>query len=259
MAIRYFFCIIKYMKEKILYGSIGFLAILMGVLLFRVETIHTKTNLITSQIEEMKEFTDVMKSSIKNNPVASQKLNNQLNTNKVYDITIGNSVVLGNKSAPVTIIKWTDFQCPYCAQSAPLVDQLLEKYPNDVKVVIKNFPLPMHRQAMTAAKYSIAAHKQSKYKEMYKKIFMNFRDLASNENLPLTFATELGLDMEQFKKDFESVTTQELINREMYELRSSGMRLAVPKFLINGKEPQGPRSIQNWSSIIDAEIRKAKS
>src|SRR5262249_25182866 len=66
----------------------------------------------------------------------------QLDPNKVYSINTGTSPVRGPKSAKVTIVEWADYQCPFCAQSAPLVDQVLKAYPSDVNYVFKQFPLP---------------------------------------------------------------------------------------------------------------------
>ena len=137
-----------------------------------------------------------------------------------------------------------------------MIDDILAKYPNDVKVVVKNFPLSFHKQAKKAAKYAYAAHKQGKYKEMYHKIMENFRELKNNEDLPLTYAREFGLNMSQFIKDFESPEVAAQIEKEINELKNSGIpRLAVPKFLIQGKEPQG-RSVEAFSSAIDAILKK---
>ena len=85
-----------------------------------------------------------------------------------------------------------------------MIDNILAKYPNDVKLVIKNYPLSFHKQAQKVAKYALAAHKQGKYKEIYHKIMRNYKKLKTNEDLPLEYAKELGLDMNQFIKDFES-------------------------------------------------------
>ena len=82
------------------------------------------------------------------------------------------------------------------------MDDVLKKYPNDVKVVIKNFPLSFHKQARRAAQYSLAAAKQGKYKEMYHAIMENYKLLKSNEDYPVKIAEELGLDIEQFKKEY---------------------------------------------------------
>jgi len=136
-----------------------------------------------------------------------------------------------------------------------LVDQILEKYPNDVRVVIKNFPLGSHKQANKAALYALAAGRQGKYKEMYKKIFDNYKQLRNNEDLPLQYAEELGLNINQIKSDIKDPALQRLIDLEASQLKGTGMRMAVPKFLINGKEPQG-RDLNAWSSIIDGYLKK---
>ena len=189
------------------------------------------------------------------------------NPNFSHNIEIGNSVVLGNPNAKVTVTKFTDFQWPYCARSVSLIDEVLAKYPNDVKVVIKNFPLGSHKQARKAAQYALAAHKQGKYKEMYHKIFDTYKDLKSNEDLPKQIAAELGLDIAKLMEDMNSKEISDLIDLEYSQLTAlrnaypeteeyaAGVRLAVPKFFINGREPLG-RSLDAFSTIIDEELKK---
>lgn len=139
-----------------------------------------------------------------------------------------------------------------------MVDDIIKKYPDDVKVVIKNFPLSFHKQAYRAAQYALAAREQGKYMDMYRKIFDNFRNLKNNEDLPLEYASELGLDVEKLKMDADSPKIKALIDEEINQMRTSGIpRLSVPKFLINGKEPQG-RSVEVWSAMIDEELKKIK-
>jgi|TARA_B000000609_G_C24139932_1_gene330633 predicted DsbA family dithiol-disulfide isomerase len=139
-----------------------------------------------------------------------------------------------------------------------LVDDILKKYPNDVKLVIKNFPLSFHKQAMKAAQYVMAADNQGKFYDMYKKVMENYRGLKANEDLPLQFAEELGLDIEKLKRDSASPVIANQIQTEMDELKNSGIpRMSVPKFLINGKEPQG-RSLAAFSAMIDTELKKKK-
>ena len=87
-------------------------------------------------------------------------------------------------------------------------------------------------------------------------IFENYKNLKNNEDLPLEYAAELGLDKEKLKSDANSPKIIALIDEEIKQMRTSGIpRLSVPKFLINGKEPQG-RSLEAWSAIIDAELKK---
>ena len=139
-----------------------------------------------------------------------------------------------------------------------MIDDILKKYPNDVRIVVKQFPLSFHKQAKKASLYALAAERQGKYHEMSNKIFENYRGLKSNEDLPLQYAQELGLDMVKFEQDMQDPALGARIDREVKQMRESGIpRLSVPKFLINGKEPSG-RSIEAWSSMIDAELKKKK-
>ena len=220
---------------------------------------------ILKEIEELKKNQEKTQKSI--NELASEvkSLKGQKNQpapsggnkNAIKDVPIGNSMVLGNPKAPVTIMKWTDFQWPHCAKAVSVIDQVLKKYPNDVKVVIKNFPLSFHKEARKSAKYALAAGRQGKYKEMYHMIMENYRALKNNEDLPLEYAATLGLDIERFKRDTEDPYFEELIKKESLELAQNFERKSVPKFLVAGKEP-GSRSIDAWSAIIDVELKKNK-
>ena len=138
-----------------------------------------------------------------------------------------------------------------------MIDDVLEKYPNDVKVVVKNFPLSFHKQARKAAKYALAADRQGKYKEMYHMIMENFRKLKANEDLPLEFAMELGLDIEKLKKDAADPYFEELIKKESLELAQNFERKSVPKFLVAGREPKG-RDLQTFSDMIKAKLAELK-
>tara|TARA_B110000467_G_C18183839_1_gene402086 strand:- start:427 stop:774 length:348 start_codon:yes stop_codon:yes gene_type:complete len=115
----------------------------------------------------------------------------------------------------------------------------------------------MHKQAKKASQYALSADRQGKYKEMSDKIFANFRDLKSNEDLPRQYAKEFGLDMVQFDKDMADPVLEARIDKEMGQMKESGIpRISVPKFLINGREPEGSRNLENYIKIIEAELRQ---
>jgi len=173
--------------------------------------------------------------------------------NKKHDITIGNSPAQGPATAAVTIVEWSDFQCPFCTQAKDLVHQILEAYPKDVRFVFKHYPLPFHQQAMPAAKASVAAQKQGKFFEMHDKLFENQRTLSPEKYDE--FAKALGLNMEQFKKDFDAPETAAQVTSDMKEAGDVGVR-GTPSFFINGKQPAG-RSFELYKSIIDEEIKTA--
>ncbi len=149
------------------------------------------------------------------------------------------------------------------------MDEILEKYPTGVKIVFKNFPLSSHAQAYKTALYVLAAGKQGKFKEMYHKIFADnaWRGLRNDEDLPLKLAAEIGLDTEQLKKDINDPAIKAQLDGEINQLKAlsnsyetdqfAGVRLAAPKFFVNGKESNlGRREIADWSRVIDAELKK---
>ena len=138
------------------------------------------------------------------------------------------------------------------------MDEILEKYPNDVKVVIKNFPMSFHKQARKAAQYALAADRQGKYKEMYHAIMADFRMLKENEDYPLIIAKELGLNVKKLMQDADSSAIKKQITKETNQLKNSGIpRLAVPKFLVAGIEPE-KRDIATFSTMIEAELNNKK-
>ena len=242
----------------------------------QMESIKGDLDQLIIKQSEMDKKMSLLQTAVRNINVASsnkgkdnkkQQKRKTANPNYAHNIDIGNSVVLGNPDAKVTITKFTDFQWPYCARSVSLIDEILAKYPNDVKVVIKNFPLGSHKQAKKAAQYAMAAHKQGKYKEMYHKIFEDYKSLRNDEDLPKKIAAELGLDVAQLMEDMSSQEIVDQIDLEYSQLASlrnaypetdqyaAGVRIAVPKFFVNGREPLG-RGIDQFSAMIEEELKK---
>ena len=138
------------------------------------------------------------------------------------------------------------------------MDEVLEKYPNDVKVVIKNFPLPNHQQARRAAQYCLAAEKvkPGSYKEMYHAIFADYRKLRENPDMPLEIAKTLGIDPDELVAAANDPAIDAQIEKEFNQMKNSGIpRMSVPKFLVAGKEPQG-RDVGTFSAMIDEALKK---
>jgi protein-disulfide isomerase len=179
----------------------------------------------------------------------------QEDPNKVYTIPAGNSYAKGPANAPVVMVEFSDFQCPFCSQAAALIKQITDAYPNDVRFIYKNYPLPFHKEAMPAAKASVAAGKQGKFFEMHDKLFENQRALSAD--FYTKAAQEIGLDMDKFKKDMDDPSTQALIDQEMKEAREADVR-GTPTIFINGKKPQG-RSFELYKSIIDEALKAKKA
>ena len=131
---------------------------------------------------------------------------------------------------------------------------MLEKYPNDVKLVIKNFPLPMHDYARKAAIAALAAGKQGKFWEVHEKLFANQNDLSDAKVEAI--AGEIGLDMEQFKKDLQDTAIASLIDRDLNDGRKANIP-GTPSVYVNGKLIN-QRSLQGFQQAIEAELKKKK-
>ena len=203
--------LIKYISISALIFLIGFLNANQD-LNEKLDRLLDNQKVILTRLQKLEKNQNELAKKINSNPGSNKKNNRpQVDYNKEYKVPVGESVVLGNPTADVTIIKWTDFQWPYCAKSTGLVDDILKKYPNDVRVVVKNFPLGSHKQANKAALYALAAGRQGKYKEMFNKIFDNWRQLRNNEDLPLSYADELGLNIDQIKSDIKDPSLQKII------------------------------------------------
>ncbi|MEW6429148.1 MAG: thioredoxin domain-containing protein [Thermodesulfobacteriota bacterium] len=168
-------------------------------------------------------------------------------------IDLSGSPVKGPADAPVTIVEYSDFQCPYCSRTVPLVEEVLKKNPQTVKVVFKQFPLVrIHQFAMPAALASMAAGKQGKFWEYHDKLFANSSKL--NEEQLTAIATELGLDLDQFQKDRNDPTIRQIVNRDMQEAARNNVR-GTPTLFINGRLLKN-RSVEGIQQEIDKELKR---
>ena len=173
--------------------------------------------------------------------------------NKIYTVPVGKSPYQGPKDAPVTVVVFTEFQCPFSKRGKATMEQLMEKYPDQVKLVFKHFPLGFHKQAMVAAEASMAAGAQGKFWEMYDKSFDNQKQL-SIDNLK-SYAKELNLDMKIFNADLESHRFKKVIEEDMKIARGLGVR-GTPTFFINGKKMVGAKPLTEFQKVIDGLLKK---
>jgi len=168
-------------------------------------------------------------------------------------IDIGSSPVRGPKDAKITIIEFSDFQCPFCQRGAQTMDDLLKAYPTDVKVAFKNLPLPFHPQAKPAAVAALAAGEQGKFWEMHDELFKNQQNL-SEEFFNQT-ATKLGLDMAKFAADLKNEKLTKQIDDDMQIANTLGVR-GTPGFFVNGVQVRGAREPEYFKQIIDRWLKK---
>lgn len=172
--------------------------------------------------------------------------------NKVYKLPVAHSPIKGNKDASVTIVEFSDFQCPYCAQLQSTLNEVLQAYPRDVKLAFKHYPLPFHQQAMNAVKATEAAREQGKFWEMHDLIFQNFNKLT--EQSFKDFAQQLGLNVEKFSSDFASNKYDQQIQQDMALARNSDVS-GTPTLFLNGKRMQS-RSLNDFKQAIDSILKK---
>lgn len=210
-----------------------------------IEAVQTTQKEILAKLEKIEK-------DIAARPAAPAAQRPQIDPNKVYDIPVGDSAVRGPKSAPVTIVMFSDFQCPFCAQSAPVVEQVLAAYPNDVNFVMKQFPLrQIHPNADPAARAAIAAGKQGKFWEMHDELYKNSRNLTPETIKGI--AEKLGLDMKKFEADQSSDEVKKQVEEEMALGAKSDVR-GTPSFFVNGKVAQN-RTLDGFKAQVDAALK----
>ena len=172
---------------------------------------------------------------------------------KVYKVDAGNAPSVGPRSAPVQIVEFSDFQCPFCGRVVPTVKQIEEKYQGKVRFSFRNFPLPFHPFAQTAAEAGAAANAQGKFWAMHDKMFGNQQalDRASLEK----YAAEIGLDVGKFKSDLDSGKYKDEITKDVEYAKGLNVN-GTPAFFINGHFINGAMPVENFEKIIDAELQK---
>jgi protein-disulfide isomerase len=170
--------------------------------------------------------------------------------NKVYTIDPGISSVLGNRNAPVTITEFSDFQCPFCSRFYSAIKDVMAAYPNQVRVVIKNFPLPFHPNARPAAKLAMAANEQGKFQGMMESLLANGGDVSDDKIKE--YAKTLGLDYNKLMADYKNRDAQwEKQIQEDMQLGGNVDVRGTPTFYLNGRKTNA-RDLASFKSQIDA-------
>lgn len=158
----------------------------------------------------------------------------------------------GPENAPVTIVEFTDFQCPFCARALPTIEQIHEEYGDKVRIVFRNFPLEFHANAQKAAEAAQCARDQGKFWEMHNVLFAHQKAL-SPEDLH-SYAKELGLDTEKFNQCLDSGEKAGMVKADAAEGSSLGVT-GTPAFFINGIGVTGAQPFDEFKAIIDAELQ----
>ncbi len=169
----------------------------------------------------------------------------------VYNLPVNNSATKGPEDAPVTITVFDDFQCPYCARLLPTLENVVNAYPTQVRLVFKHFPLSMHKFARQAAIASIAARNQGKFWPLHDQLFANYNKL--NDGRIRELAESVGLDMARFDKDVANPALAQEIADDVKLGTDSGVR-GTPSVYVNGVQLKD-RSMAGFRAAIEAELR----
>ncbi len=173
----------------------------------------------------------------------------------VAQIDISGAPIRGSSKAPVTIVEFSDFQCPFCARVSPTIQQLFDRYPGKIRWIFKHYPLPIHPDAPLAHEASLVAGEQGKFWEMHDLLFLNQRAM-KREDL-IKYAKQLGLDMKRFNKKLDAGEFKPVIRADIGEGQKLGVR-GTPTFFINGRRVVGALPFETFRGIVEEELKKPK-
>lgn len=172
------------------------------------------------------------------------------------------SHIMGKGTSGVTLVEYGDFECSACGSYYPLVEQVKEKYKDQIFFQFRNLPLlQLHPNAFAAARAAEAASKQDKFWEMYNLLYQNQKSWALGNDAKTIFeqyASQLGLNLDKFKIDAASSEVNDIINADISEFKKTKETMSTPTFFLDGKKIQ-PASLEDFSKLIDAAIAAKKN
>jgi protein-disulfide isomerase len=167
-------------------------------------------------------------------------------------ISIAGDPVKGPETAKVTIVEFSDFQCPFCSEAVAQANAVVKNFPKDVKLVFKQFPLNFHAQAEFAAEAALAAQAQGKFWEMHDRLYAGFPDLA--RATVLRYAKDIGLDMNRFVSDVDTHKFKARVALEEQQGENAGVG-GTPTFFIDGKKYNGLFDLATVTPLIKKELK----
>ena len=171
----------------------------------------------------------------------------------VIDIgTAGRPEKGGGAKAPVTIVEFSDYQCPFCSRAEVTVDQVMKAYGDKVRLVFRDFPLPMHAQARGAAEAANCASAQGKFWPYHGKLFAN--QSALGDDKLKEYAKDLGLDTAKFEQCLAAKPFKAAIDKDIADASKVGVT-GTPAFFINGRMLSGAQPFEKFKEVIDEELR----
>lgn len=172
---------------------------------------------------------------------------------RIHTVKTVGAPAKGPEAAPVTIVEFSDFQCPFCARVVPTLKQIEDTYKDRVRIVWKHLPLSIHKDAVGAAMAAEAAGKQGKFWEFHDRLFVD-RTKLGPEDLK-QHARDLHLDMNRFEADLASGADKKKIDADVAEAEALGIQ-GTPGIFINGRFVEGAQPYEVFAKIIDEELTK---
>lgn len=166
-------------------------------------------------------------------------------------VTVAGHPSRGPADAPVTIVAFSDFECPYCIKGSTNLEKVVASHPGKVRVVFRNMPLPMHAGAEPAALAALAAHRQGKFWEMHDALFATQGKFAVDDLDAL--ADEIGLDMARYRSDIADPALAAALKRDVDEAKTLGVK-GTPSFFVNGRLVVGARPAEELTTLVAEEI-----
>ncbi len=163
------------------------------------------------------------------------------------DITPDDDPSFGRQDAPITIITFADYQCPFCSRGAEILKELVAKKGDNIRIVLRDFPLPSHKDAKMAAEAAECADEQGKFWE-YSDIMFNNQKSLTSENLQ-EYAARIGLNREQFGKCLNSGKQRQEVEKDIADAKVAGIS-STPSLLINGYYIAGIPSLDYLEEVI---------
>ncbi|MBF0478294.1 MAG: thioredoxin domain-containing protein [Candidatus Omnitrophica bacterium] len=223
-----------------------------GKMFSQQKTLLVELKSVKSQLNEIqkntKEFSAFLAKVERQQPERQQRA--EADYDKVYSIEVGNSYLIGSKDAKVTVVEFVDFECPFSGRFfKPMIDSVAA-YSGKVNYMIKNFPLPFHPNARSAAKAALAAGEQGKYAAMATELLKDNKNFSADKYNEI--AKLVGLDMAKFQQDLKDkdAAYEQILNEDM----ALGQKVSVrgtPTFFINGKQTRA-RDVDSFKKEFEA-------
>jgi protein-disulfide isomerase len=168
-----------------------------------------------------------------------------------YSLNVDGSPTKGPASAKITVVEFSDFQCPFCSRVNPTMARIAKEYPDDVRIVFKHLPLSIHPKAPAAHAAAEAAHRQGRFWEMHDAIFADQAGMSPERYRE--YAQQIGLDLERYDRDLKAAEVQKRVAADTAEAEKLGVT-GTPAFFVNGRYLSGAQPYESFQRLIDAEL-----